>query len=240
MQRRNFKLVSLANVAGVKVKVHFTFLILLLIFLIPFFSSTINWKDTLYIFIFILLVFVLVILHELGHALMAKKFNVDTLDIVISPIGGIARLKALPKNPIHEIMIALAGPLVNLIISILLFSGLKLFDDSDFLMRDKVVMEFVNQPIGLIYLLALSSGVLFLFNLFPALPFDGGRVLRALLTLKYPRKKATFITSIIGRVLGIVFICFGIYNRMPTIIIVGLFIYTITTREYLLSNLKLG
>ena len=181
----------------------------------------------------ILAMFVCVLLHEFGHALTARRFDITTRDILLSPIGGLARMNALPDKPLQEFWIALAGPLVNVIIAILI--GLLLLGVD----LDAVLWKMENQVDGpllgaqtFLPLLLVLNIMLVVFNLIPAFPMDGGRVLRALLSLKLPRLKATLIATRIGQVVGVAMIGYGIFASAWTLALIGFFVIVMAQREY--------
>ncbi len=168
--------------------------------------------------------FVCVILHEYGHALTAAYYNIPTRDIFILPIGGLARLEYLPESPIKEMVIAIAGPLVNLVIALLLSLILWVYGRP----IDLSVMQNIDGIMsvhGLLIGLLLVNLTLFIFNLIPAFPMDGGRILRASLSIKWGRHKATVIASYIAQVLAMVFFAYGSYNEMMTLSLIGVFIF---------------
>jgi len=179
-------------------------------------------------------------MHEYGHALMARRFHIKTRDIIITPIGGIARLEGMPKRPVQELLVAFAGPFVNLFLALIFFGVLYAMETEDFFLREKESIEVLTDPVGFIFLIAMMNTILFVFNLFPAYPMDGGRILRALLSMKMSRRKATIIAANVGRVLSIGFIIFGAYNRMITLLFIGIFIYFVATREYQMARVQLS
>lgn len=178
---------KLGRIAGIDVFVHPTFLLVLL------FPGVLS--GGLLTILLVLSVFGCVLLHEFGHALMARRFGIETEDITLYPIGGVARLRRLPRAPGAELLIALAGPAVNFaIVGTMLALGFLGFDR---LLTDPA-LEFAEQ-------LVLVNMVLGLFNLIPAFPMDGGRVLRALLSGVMGRSQATSIAAGVGRVLAVLF-----------------------------------
>jgi len=165
----------------------------------------------------VILLFGSVLLHELGHALVARRFGVRTADIILTPLGGMARLVELPRKPRHEIAIAIAGPLVSLGIAAAAFAAmipLQLFG---------VVPEIVMVGLAVLFELNLMLGV---FNLVPALPRDGGRILRGALALKLDFLKATRIAARIGRVIAVVGGLLAIfYFKSWSLALIALFVF---------------
>lgn len=208
----------LGSVSGIKIFVHWTFLILIgwIVFTnvrAGYGTNEIFWSIT-----FVLTIFACVTLHELGHALAAKRFNIKTRDITLLPIGGVASLEAIPDKPKEELIVAFAGPAVNLAIAAVLYPFTQLGQ------VDEVEnMAHVNAG-NFIPLVMSVNLVLLLFNLIPAFPMDGGRVLRALLSFKMPRARATRIAASIGQVLAIGFVFIGFFYN-PFLVFIGLFIF---------------
>jgi Zn-dependent protease len=179
---------KLGRIAGIDVFVHPTFLLIL------FFPGVLT--GGVFSMLLLLSVFGCVLLHEFGHALMARRFGIETEDITLYPIGGVARLRRLPRAPGAELLIALAGPAVNFaIVGALLFLGGLGLDQA---LANTELLFFAEQ-------LLIVNLVLGLFNLIPAFPMDGGRVLRALLSGVLGRSQATSIAAGIGRVLAVAF-----------------------------------
>lgn len=221
----------------IKVFIHWTFSILLLWIIISNSRSGVALEETGWSLLFILAIFFCVILHEFGHALTAQRYGIKTRDITLLPIGGLARLEKIPEDPRQELHVALAGPLVNLVIFFLLSIVVYLSGIQIELVEDTHVD-------GSTILLFLASANLFLalFNLLPAFPMDGGRVLRALLSLRIPRVKATQIAGSIGQFMGIAFVFIGLFYN-PILILIGIFVFlgaqaevTYTTQTSLLKG----
>jgi Zn-dependent protease/predicted transcriptional regulator len=209
---------SLGKIAGIKVSIHWTFLILLAWIVYVNYQAGSTSLEMLWSVVYVITIFICVVLHEYGHALTARKFNIGTRDITLYPIGGIASLESIPKKPKEELLVALAGPAVNVVIAALLipFTGLSsIFDSAGFTQIDSsnFLVSVVSVNIWLV-----------LFNMIPAFPMDGGRVFRALLALKLDRVKATRIAAGLGQILAIGFMLFGLYSN-PFLFIIGLFIY---------------
>jgi len=212
---------------GIGIYVHATFLLLpLFVLLSNLGTGQIGWA--LYSIMMIPAVFGCVVLHELGHALTARKYGIETRDITLYPIGGVARLERLPQRPIEEFWIAVAGPAVNVAIAILL-SGLILVAGMSFSIS--AVDSLAN--LILIHLLWVNVG-LTLFNMLPAFPMDGGRVLRALLATRLGQLRATTIAVQIGVAMAAVFCFLGLFSMVsriegwlfnPMLALVGLFVF---------------
>jgi Zn-dependent protease len=173
---------------------------------------------------FIVAVFVCVVLHELGHALAARRFGVRTRDIIILPIGGVARLERIPENPTHELVIAVAGPAVNVLIAAAILAFLIATGALAALPGPGADVAAYLRDAGFLHNLMAVNIFLVLFNLLPAFPMDGGRVLRALLhyVLDYPT--ATRIAAGVGQVMAVGFVLLGIFWS-PMLILIALFVF---------------
>lgn len=206
----------LARIAGIELRVHLTFFLLLLWLSATYYMAG-GWPYVVGGISFILALFGCVLLHELGHAVAARAFGIRTPDITLLPIGGLARLERIPENPWQEIVVALAGPAVNVVIASILFALLP----TGFALDPAVLASPTD---GLLPKLALVNVMLVLFNLVPAFPMDGGRVLRATLALFLPRVRATQIAARIGQGLAFGFGFLGLlYN--PWWVFIALFIF---------------
>ena len=199
-------------------------------------TNNLDKIQTTWFSLYVIALFLCVVLHEFGHALAASKFGVKTQDIILSPVGGVARLESMPEKPSHELIIALAGPFVNVIIFILTFIGLSFLGTESFL-PDVEQGFYINDYKDFLKYILIMNGALFMFNLIPAFPMDGGRVLRALLAMRLGRYRATRIAAFIGRVIAIGFIVFGLYNEMMITSLIGVFIFTMAGMEANLVNM---
>jgi Zn-dependent protease/predicted transcriptional regulator len=231
----------IARIFQIPVRVHWSFgLLFLLIVYMGWLSDIPNsiWVSFLtYQFLFLISMFSCVVLHEFGHALMARVYGVSTRDITILPIGGIARLERIPEKPIEEFWVAFAGPAVNVVIYFILvgvmwlgygFSA-NLYDT--FSGTTDVFTERFSS-IEFLYSLARSNLYLVAFNLLPAFPMDGGRVLRALLSMHTNRANATKIAAILGQLFAIVFFVVGIYYAFYILSLISIFIFSAARSEY--------
>lgn len=214
---------KVGTVKGVGVYIHWTFWLLILIYL---FSATANagFIAGLVAVAFVLSIFACVVLHEFGHAAAAAAFGIPTADITLLPIGGVARLTRLPEKPYQELLIALAGPAVNVVIAGLLLP----------LVMFGVLLGGSAPAVGgsdfLAQLLAANI-VLVVFNLLPAFPMDGGRVLRSLLAMRTTHLRATEIAAKVGRWMALAFLLFGlIYSQFGLVLVAG-FIFLAGTAE---------
>jgi Zn-dependent protease len=205
----------IARVAGVGIDIHWSFgFVILWVIIQSMLEQRAIW-NTMLILVGVLLVFGCIILHEVGHAAVALSLNAHVKNIILLPFGGLAQIQATPDKPLHEFLIALAGPLVNLALVIALFPLLTLLAGPLLLQNllaspvtviDAVVISFFreNTLIGLVMLLVVANVVLLTFNIIPALPLDGGRMLRAVLALFVPYPRATQMTMAAGLALAIV------------------------------------
>ncbi len=217
-------ILNLGKLFNVRIEIHWTFIFILawVVFLELKSGGTI--QNALMSTIFILLLFVCVVFHEFGHILTARKFGVKTKKITLLPIGGVASMDTIPENPKQELLIALAGPAVNIGIAfiLLLFINTSFFFDQEPSQIEETLSHVTTQNL-LIYLFSANL-VLAIFNFIPAFPMDGGRVLRAILAMKMDRVTATNIASGIGQFVALIFVFIGIlYN--PFLIIIALFIF---------------
>lgn len=180
----------------------------------------------------VLSVFICVVLHEFGHALTARRFGVETKDIILSPIGGIARLTRLPEKPIQEFWVAIAGPLVNIAI-VLLLSPFFLFHDFLDVFTDGLTLsDLMSDMFYFIPMLLGMNLTLAVFNLIPAFPMDGGRVFRSLLSIKIGRLKATRVATYVGQFFAVLFVLWGFWSGSFVTAFIGVFIYFMASGEY--------
>jgi len=214
--------VQVGRVLGVPIRVHLTTLILVVWFGI---SRSQGGHDPLLATSLLVAIFGCVLLHELGHAGMALVFGVSTREIVLYPIGGVARLERIPGG-IAELLIALAGPAVNLILVLgLSVMIIVVFPTS---MR---VGELLETWPDLLPSLLLANMMLFLFNLVPAFPMDGGRMLRAALSLALPAEKATAIAAAVGQGIALLFAAGGIVTGNLLLVVIAIFVYLGASQE---------
>lgn len=210
--------------AGIKVQIHWTFWLLFVFVAFMVYSAGGTATDLFWNFAFISLLFLCVIFHEFGHALMARKFGVGTRSITLLPIGGLASLKEMPENPMEEFYIAIAGPLVNVVIALLLYPFVPL---ENYIGQDpEVLQEQLSMIDGgnFLFFLFFVNIALVLFNMLPAFPMDGGRVFRALLSLKLGRIRATRVAAAVGKFLAFLFFIYGLFYSV-ILAVIAVFIY---------------
>jgi len=207
----------LGTFCGIGVFLHGTFLLLLCAVLLLLVMAGGGLPEVLSGFMFVVLAFLCVVLHEFGHALTARRFGVRTRDITLYPIGGVARLERIPRNPHQEFWIALAGPAVNVVIAgaLLLVFGLNdaIVWDPDGRMRGSLPARLIT-----------VNGILAGFNLLPAFPMDGGRVLRAYLAERMDYLRATRIAATVGQGMAFLFGFIGLMHN-PMLLFVAFFVY---------------
>lgn len=215
---------ELIKVAGIRIEVHWTFLLLLLWVGIIEYQNSGDFQRILIGQGFILVLMVCVVLHELGHALTARMFGIKTRNIILLPIGGVATLEKMPEKPQQELLVAFAGPAVNVFIAILLAFIVPI--NSYFNFDSVALQEILYKPTfqNFLFYLFLANVMLVVFNLIPAFPMDGGRVLRALLSFKLGRVEATKIASGIGQVLAVFFFIIGLMFN-PFLLLIAFFIF---------------
>ena len=222
--------IKVARIAGTEVRIHLTFLLFLAWIGFSYYHVG-GAAAAIPGVLFVLALFGCVLLHEFGHALAARAFGIPTPDITLLPIGGVARLQRMPDKPWQELIVAIAGPLVNVVIAavLILFLGRP---------ADLEHVEQVQQPgVGMLAKLASVNVMLVLFNLIPAFPMDGGRVLRSLLAMTLPYARATQIAAWIGQALAFVFGFVGLFTN-PMLIFIAFFIYLGAQQESAMAQMK--
>jgi stage IV sporulation protein FB len=207
---------KIGSIFGIPVKVHVTFLLLLL--LVYFIGHKIVGIGGLHGVIFVVLVFASVVFHELSHAMVARHYGIQVTDITLLPIGGVARMATLPEQPRQEILISVAGPIASLVLA---FSLWFLAD----LLGSPVTISDLSVEGNLLAQLSALNFVLAIFNLLPAFPMDGGRILRGFLALYITPLKATRIAVGIGQAFAIGLFFLGIFAGNLFMVLIALFVY---------------
>lgn len=211
----------IARIAGIELKVHWTFFLLLVWFGASYGMGGRGMAGAMYGVAFLLSVFACVVLHEFGHALAARQFGIATRDVTLLPIGGVARLERMPSDPLQELWVAIAGPLVNVVIAGILFGIVAAVGG----LEQVVANELFGATVGsfLVSLLWINV-ILVIFNMIPAFPMDGGRVLRALLAMSIDRLHATAIAARVGQAIAIAFGILGLFGN-PMLLLIAIFVY---------------
>jgi Zn-dependent protease/CBS domain-containing protein len=208
---------KLGRFAGIDVYLHVTFLLLLVWVAWIYWAETGTVAGVLSGLMLILLLFACVVLHEYGHALTARRFGIGTKSITLLPIGGLALLESMPKDPWQEIIVALAGPAVNFAIAALLFLAIMLGSRPGALLA-------LDPSVGILSTLLAANLMLALFNLLPAFPMDGGRVLRAALAMRMDRVRATRNAARVGQALAVGLGLLGLAGN-PLLILIAAFVW---------------
>jgi Zn-dependent protease len=209
--------ISAGSIFGIKLRIHLTF------FLLPlyvFFSDIkAGFAQAGLSVLFVCAIFACVVIHELSHSLVARRFGREPKNITLFPFGGVAAIDMIPTKPSQEIAISIVGPAINIVIAIMLamVGGLKL----------AAAVEGTNLTASQSFIadLIVANIVLAVFNLIPALPMDGGRVFRSILALKFGFLRATLWAVTIGKVIAVLFIILG-FRYNPWLVLIGLFIFT--------------
>ncbi len=213
----------IGHLFGSELRVHATFFLLLA------WIGAAVWVESgpaaaLVSLVYVLLLFACVVAHEFGHALTARRFGIRTPDVTLLPIGGVARLEKMPENPLEEILVALAGPAVNVVIFGVLFV---LLGADAFVSLDPANLTFAQLPAQI----ATLNLVLALFNLLPAFPMDGGRVLRAALSLAMDRAAATQAAAAAGQGLALAMGIYGLIAGNPVLLLIAFFVFVAAGSE---------
>ena len=222
---------KIGRFSGIDVYIHFTFILLIS------WVALVHWRQGQSVaaavagVTFILVVFLCVVLHEFGHALTARRYGIKTRDIILLPIGGVARLERLPTDPMQELYVALAGPAVNVVIALGLFVWLTLTASLEPLQALTVTTGPFLERILAVNLFLIA------FNMIPAFPMDGGRVLRAILATRKEYGRATQIAAFIGQGIAVIFGFIGLFYN-PFLIFIAFFVWIGATQEASMAQLK--
>ena len=222
---------KIGKFAGIGVYVHPTFLLLVLWIFFVYWNLGHNLTTVVRGLVFTLAIFVCVVLHEFGHALTARRYGIETRDITLLPIGGVSSLEKMPEEPMQEFHVAVMGPVVSFGIAGVLFLVLKLTGASTLAqMNSWTTASFLQR-------LMMVNLVLGAFNLLPAFPMDGGRVLRALLARYVGFSRATRIAVRVGHTLAVVFGVIGLFTN-PFLVLIAVFIWVGASQELVMVETK--
>lgn len=214
----NKRSLPLGKISGIPIFVHWSFAAILVYVAYIGVTEEFGVWGTLWYLMLVLAVFGCVLLHELGHSLSARRYGIGTEDITLLPIGGLARLERMPRKPMQELVIAVMGPAVNVVIALVLGLLYIILYGFEFKLPPHSLETFIG---GLTFV----NGLLVVFNMIPAFPMDGGRVLRALLSFKLSYVKATQIASLVGKFAAICFIGYGFYQNDFILMGIGAFVF---------------
>lgn len=221
----------IATIAGIPINVHGTFAVLIIFLLVSGLAAGRGIASVVSSVLFILAIFVTIILHELGHALTARRFGIKTRDITLLPIGGLARLERMPAVPRQELWVALAGPAVNVVIALVCYALLIVATGSaPVLTLDPSATGFLGRFTAVNFALAI-------FNMVPAFPMDGGRALRAVLAERLDYRRATEIAASIGQGLALVFGLVGLFAN-PILVFIALFVWMGASSEAAAAGMR--
>ncbi len=224
---------TIGRIAGIDIEVHWTFLLLLAWIAWSEYRSVGTTQAAISGIIFMLAVFGSVVLHELGHALTAAHYGVHTRSILLLPIGGVAQLEQIPDEPLHELAIAIAGPLVTIAIALVLYLVLRVSG------TQIDVRSVMSGDGSFLERLLWINIVLAAFNLLPAFPMDGGRVLRAAIATKIDHTRATVIAARIGQTFALAFGLIGLFvTGDPFLVLIAFFIWLAAASEARATQLK--
>jgi Zn-dependent protease len=237
----------LGSVSGISIRVHVTFLLLVALVASQL-GAMHGARGAVFGAATVIALFACVVLHELGHSLVAQRFGLTVREIVLLPIGGVARLLSEPRRPLHELLIALAGPAVNVIIAVVLLAVLQISPaqlfDVEQLNREALLSP--PSPRALLLMLLHGNLILALFNMLPALPMDGGRVLRALLSMALGQVRATNIAAGLAQLLAVALAIYG-FEHAPLLMLVAVLVFvsagherTTARTNVLLADLRAG
>lgn len=215
---------KLGEISGIGVFIHWSFWLLPAWIMYSSLGAGGGMSEALGSVAFIFAVFACVVMHEFGHAFAARYFGIGTRDITLYPIGGVASLNRIPRNPLHELVIAVAGPAVNVALAAALFLALSLGFGAGVPAASGFDGSFLS---GLL----VMNVILVVFNMIPAFPMDGGRVLRAFLAMSLPYSRATEIAAKVGQGVAVVLAIVGLWQQLPTLLLVAAFVFLAAKAE---------
>ena len=218
--------ITIGSFGGTAVKIHITFILFLAWIAFSAWSRG-GPAAALDSTVFIVLLFACVVLHEFGHIAAARRYGIGTPEVTLLPIGGVASLQRLPSDPSQELVVALAGPAVNLAIGLVLIAVVGS-------VRPDELTQIDNPNLSLISRLAVANIFLAVFNLIPAFPMDGGRVLHALVAMRVGGPRATEIAARIGQALAFGLGFLGLFGN-PLLVFIAIFVYIAAAAEAQMS-----
>jgi len=228
----------IATVSGIAIRIHVTFLAVVAL-------GAAQWgvshgaRGAVFGAVLVCCLFLCVALHELGHSLVAQRLGVSVREILLLPIGGIARLGREPKTALHELLIAVAGPAVNVLIAVVLTAFSVIWFGPAWLLSGEFAHSLIDSPsfTTLLVSVLLGNVVLAVFNMIPALPMDGGRVFRALLTFPLGKYRATMVAAFVGQMLAGGAAAFGVLKGHLILALIGAFVFMGAAQERAMARL---
>ncbi|HSD90358.1 MAG TPA: site-2 protease family protein [Kofleriaceae bacterium] len=215
---------NLGRIAGIPIRVHVTLLVLLAWIASTYALRGAGFSATAIGVGLVAAIFVVIVVHELGHALVARRFGIKTRDIMLLPIGGIASLEHMPDKPRQELAVAAVGPLINLVIAAILYAARFATDPGT--LANELVSQMIYINVGLA-----------VFNLIPAFPMDGGRVLRSLLAMRMGPERATNIAASMGKLFAVAIGILGLFSN-PLLLVIAFVVWSGAQQERAMSQLK--
>lgn len=214
---------TIGRITGTEIKVHLTFVLFLGWWTLLGYRAG-GPSGGITAALLLLALFACIVLHEFGHILMARRFGVRTPDVILLPIGGVARLERIPDEPRQELLIALAGPAVTAALALIFYLTLRLTGGDAEVDQLSPLAPFLNQ-------LLVTNVWLLLFNMIPAFPMDGGRVLRALLASRLGLARGTRVAATLGQSLAMLGGLYGITAQHPFLVLIAFFVFLGATAE---------
>lgn len=224
-----FQTLYVGKLLGIKVYIHWTFWFLAIYIVLSNLEKGLSGAASALGFVFA--VFGCVFLHEMGHAIAAKYFKIPTLDITLLPIGGLARMGEFPRSPVAELVVAIAGPLVNVAIALVLLFGLSI--QASFARLDETGVV----SLGPMEQLLIANIALAVFNMLPSFPMDGGRVLRSILAMFMSYSMATRYAARIGQSMAVVMFLAGLYYASFSLVLISVMVFVVCSGELLKERL---
>jgi Zn-dependent protease len=214
---------KIGRLSGIDVKVHWTFFLLLAFFAFIGYRASGSLLGALAPTVTIVALFLCVLLHEFGHSMVAQRFGIRIQSITLLPIGGVSNMETLPEKPADEVKITIAGPLVNVVLALIFFGVALLLGAGPLMPSD--LFTSIGSVGKFFFYLGYLNVVLAVFNLLPAFPMDGGRILRGLLASRLGALRATEISSIVGQVFAVAFFLIGLLSGNLLLALVAVFIF---------------
>lgn len=216
--------IRLFKVFDISINIHVTFFLLIFLAL----TGGVKWA------VLVIAIFFFVTVHELCHSLVAKYFGIDVREITLLPIGGVSSMAKMPEKPSQELLISIAGPLSNIVVILVFYFPMRYLLGADILFHP---LSTQTWPLVAAYIYWINL-VLAGFNLLPAFPMDGGRILRAILATRLGFRKATRIAVNFGHIFALIFAYFGVVRFNIILIFIAIFIYMSASSEELQVNIK--